>query len=305
MKNRIIKLYSILEERILVLDGAMGTMIQNYNLEESDFRGQKFVNHQIDLKGNNDILCLTKPDIIKQIHREYLLAGADIIETNTFNANKISQADYNVEDLVYEINFEAAKIARQVVDECTEMKFVAGSIGPSNKMLSMSPDVEDPGFRAVTFDEVVDAYLPQIRGLLDGGADILLVETIFDTLMAKAVLYAIQIEAEKRNTKIPIMVSGTIDKSGRVLSGQTIDAFIKTLEIVLLVQKKCCRFYRNCPKNRISLLARFQMQECQTSWENMTKRLKKWGLKFKKLLLIVWLILLVVLVVVAVQRPNT
>ncbi len=223
-------LYKELKEKILVLDGAMGTMIQRYNLTEKDFKGKRFENHAVELKGNNDILCLTKPEIIEQIHREYLLAGADIIETNTFNGNKISQADYQVDDLVYELNFKAAKLARKVCEEFDEIKFVAGSIGPSNKMLSMSPNVEDPGFRAVVFDEVVDAYLPQIQGLLDGGADILLVETIFDTLMAKAVLYAIQNEAEKRNIKIPIMVSGTIDKSGRVLSGQTVDAFLKTLK---------------------------------------------------------------------------
>lgn len=235
MQNRTEKLYSLLKKRILVLDGAMGTMIQRYNLTEADFRGGKFKNHNIDLKGNNDILCLTRPDVIKEIHKEYLDAGADIIETNTFNSNIISQSDYEVEDLVYEMNFEAAKLAREVTDGFAEIKFVAGSMGPSNKMLSMSPEVENPGYRAVVFDEVVDAYLPQIKGLLDGGVDILIVETVFDTLMAKAVLYAIQTEAEKRNIKIPIMISGTIDKSGRILSGQTTDAFVKTLSNVDLL----------------------------------------------------------------------
>ncbi|MBN2893274.1 MAG: methionine synthase [Bacteroidales bacterium] len=235
MQNRTQQLYSEIKKRILVIDGAMGTMIQRYNLTENDFRGGKFINNIIDLKGNNDILCITKPHIIKEIHEKYLLAGADIIETNTFNSNKISQADYNLSEIVYELNFEAAKIARETTEKFDEIKFVAGSIGPSNKMLSMSPDVENPGYRAVTFDFVVDAYTPQIQGLLDGGADILLIETIFDTLMAKAVLYAVQTEAEKRNIKIPIMISGTIDKSGRILSGQTTDAFVKTLSNVELL----------------------------------------------------------------------
>ncbi|MBN2663228.1 MAG: methionine synthase [Bacteroidales bacterium] len=229
MQDRIQKLYAELEQRIIIIDGAMGTMIQKYNLNEDHFRGQRFKNHSVDLKGNNDILCITKPDIIKQIHEQYILAGADIIETNTFNANKISQEDYGLHHLVYEINFKAAKLAREAADKFEEIKFVAGAIGPSNKMLSMSPDVENPGYRAVTFDYVVDAYMPQVQGLLDGGVDILLIETIFDTLMAKAVLFAVQTCAEKRNIKIPIMISGTIDKSGRILSGQTTDAFVKTL----------------------------------------------------------------------------
>ncbi len=235
MQTRIQQLYTELKKRILILDGAMGTMIQRYNLSENDFRGNKFKNHSTDLKGNNDILCITRLEVIEEIHREYLLAGADIIETNTFNANKISQEDYNLSEIVYEINYAAARIAQQVARSFSETKFVAGSIGPSNKMLSMSPDVENPGYRAVTFDYVVDAYKPQIQGLLDGGADILLVETIFDTLMAKAVLYAIESEAENRNIKIPIMISGTIDKSGRILSGQTTDAFVKTLSNVDLL----------------------------------------------------------------------
>jgi len=235
MLNRTTELYRLLEEKILVIDGAMGTMIQRYNLTEEDFRGDKFSNHSVDLKGNNDVLCIVKPDVIKEIHKEYLLAGADIIETNTFNSNKISQDDYGLVEYVYELNFHGAKLAREVADSYDEIKFVAGSIGPSNKMLSMSPDVENPGYRAVTFDYVVDAYTPQIQGLLDGGADILLIETVFDTLMAKAVLYAVQTEAEKRNIKIPIMISGTIDKSGRILSGQTTDAFVRTLSNVELL----------------------------------------------------------------------
>lgn len=228
--NRIELLYKLLKNRVLVLDGAMGTMIQRYNLTEEDFRGSRFKQHPVDLKGDNDILCITQSQIIEQIHREYIEAGADIIETNTFNANGLSQEDYGLSEYVYEINYSGAKIARKVVESIGEAKFVAGSIGPSNKMLSMSPDVENPGYRAVTFDQVVDAYTPQIRGLIDGGADILLIETVFDTLMAKAVFYAIEKELEKRKMTIPVMISGTIDKSGRLLSGQTTEAFVKTLE---------------------------------------------------------------------------
>ena len=227
MNTRINKLYSLLGERILILDGAIGTMIQRHNLTEADFRGKRFKNHSHNLKGNNDILCLTKPDIIKQIHKEYLLAGADIIETNTFNSNKISQADYKTEDLVYEINFKAAKLARKVSQEFSEIKFVAGSIGPSNKMLSIPPDVKNSAFRNILFDDVVEAYTPQIQGLLDGGVDILLVETVFDILMAKAIIYTIETEMQKRKITVPIMISGTIDKSGKLISGQTTDAFVK------------------------------------------------------------------------------
>ena len=190
-----ISIYDLLESRVLVLDGAMGTMIQRFNLTESDFRGMRFSNHSVDLKGNNDLLCLTRSDIIKSIHNEYLEAGADIIETNTFNANAISQADYHLESLCYELNFEAAKIARQAADDAIcrqpdKPRFVAGAIGPTNKTASMSPDVMNPGYRAVTFDDLVSVYSEQISGLLDGGVDILLIETIFDTLNAKAALFA-------------------------------------------------------------------------------------------------------------------
>ena len=226
------QLYKALSERILVLDGAMGTMLQRYKFEEEDYRGERFKNWEHPLKGNNDLLSLTQPQAIEEVHRKYLDAGADIIETNTFSGTTIAMADYHMEDLVYELNFESAKIARKVSDEFTALnpdkpRFVAGSIGPTNKTASLSPDVNDPGFRAITFDELRIAYKQQSEALLDGGADILLIETIFDTLNAKAALFAIDEIQEDRNIKIPIMVSGTItDASGRTLSGQTAEAFL-------------------------------------------------------------------------------
>lgn len=230
--NKFVELKKILESRILLLDGAMGTMIQKYRLGERDFRGTRFANHPHDLKGNNDILVLTKPEVIENIHRAYLQAGSDIIETNTFNANKISQKDYGTEHLVYEINLNAVKIARKVADEFTNKepnkpRFVALSIGPTNKTLSLSPDVNRPEFRAITFDELVEAYYEQIRGGVDGGCDVLLIETIFDTLNAKAAIYAIDKYFEDTGKEpLPIMISGTIvDQSGRTLSGQTVEAF--------------------------------------------------------------------------------
>lgn len=225
-----------LKKRILVLDGAMGTMIQRYKLEEADFRKGWFENHPSSLKGNNDLLSLTRPEIIQQIHREYLEAGADIIETNTFSGTWIAQADYGLESAVYDINFHGAKIAREVADEFTKLtpnqpRFVAGSIGPTNRTASISPDVNDPGFRVITFDELVNAYTAQTEALLDGGCDLLLVETVFDTLNAKAALFAIDEVFEKRNVRVPIMVSGTItDQSGRTLTGQTTDAFLVSVQ---------------------------------------------------------------------------
>ncbi len=224
-------LYSILQDRILVLDGAMGTMVQNYKLTEEDFRGTRFTDVKDDLKGNNDLLCITQPDIIREIHTNFLSAGADILETNTFNANPISQEDYNLQDYTYEMNLAAAKIAREAAEEFTRKtpdkpRFVAGAIGPTNKTLSLSPDVEDPGFRAITFDQLADAYTEQIRGLVDGGVDALLVETVFDTLNCKAAIYAIHQYCRNTGKEIPIMISGTIvDQSGRTLSGQTTEAF--------------------------------------------------------------------------------
>ena len=232
MNTRISQLYDALNHRILVLDGAMGTMIQRYKLEEEDYRGERFKNWEHPVKGNNDLLSITRPDIIEAIHKEYLEAGADIIETNTFSATTIAMTDYHMEELAYELNFESAKIARKVCDEFTaknpeKPRFVAGSVGPTNKTASLSPDVNDPGFRAITFDELRIAYKQQCEALLDGGADILLIETIFDTLNAKAALFAIDEIQEDRNIKIPIMVSGTItDASGRTLSGQTAEAFL-------------------------------------------------------------------------------
>ncbi len=224
-------LHDAIKNRILILDGAMGTMIQRYRLDEAGYRGERFANWHADVKGNNDLLCLTKPELIETIHREYLEAGADIIETNTFNANYFSQADYGMQELAYEINFAAAGIARRAADDFSKKtpgkpRFVAGAIGPLSKTLSLSPDVNDPGYRAVTFDQVRTAYYDQVRGLMDGGVDILLVETIFDTLNAKAAIFAIDTLFEERGIKLPVMISGTItDASGRTLSGQTVEAF--------------------------------------------------------------------------------
>ena len=216
-----------LKSRILVLDGAMGTIIQTYNLEEDDFRGEKFKDHKSPLKGNNDLLSITQPKIIKEIHRGYLNAGADIIETNTFSSTSIAMEDYGLEDHVYELNYESAKIAKEVVSEFKENKYVAGSIGPTNKTASMSPDVNDPGFRAIHFDELVTSYKEQVKGLCEGGSDILFIETVFDTLNAKAALIAVDNYFEENNVSIPVMLSGTItDKSGRTLSGQTVNAFL-------------------------------------------------------------------------------
>ena len=223
-------IFSELNSRILVLDGAMGTMIQTYKLEEEDFRGDRFKNHEILLKGNNDLLSITRPDIIKDIHKGYIDSGADIIQTNTFSSTSIAMEDYALQDLVYELNFESAKIAREVTDKFDNKKYVAGSIGPTNKTASMSPDVNDPGFRAITFDELVESYKEQIKGLVDGGSDILLVETVFDTLNAKAALMSINDYFEENNTSLPVMLSGTItDNSGRTLSGQTVNAFLISL----------------------------------------------------------------------------
>jgi 5-methyltetrahydrofolate--homocysteine methyltransferase len=216
-----------LHERILIIDGAMGTMIQQYKLREEDYRGERFKDYTSDLKGNNDLLSLTQPAIIKEIHKEYLNAGADIIETNTFNAQKISLADYHMESLAYEINLASARIARQAITESGKSAWVAGAIGPMNKTLSLSPDVSNPGYRAVNFDQVADAYYEQVNGLVDGGVDLLLIETIFDTLNAKAAIFAIKKYFRDTNKNVlPIMISGTItDASGRTLSGQTLEAF--------------------------------------------------------------------------------
>lgn len=230
----------VAKERILVLDGAMGTMIQRYTLEEEDFRGERFKDHSHPLKGNNDLLSLTRPDIIKEIHREYFAAGADIAETNTFSSTTIAQADYHLEDAVYDLNYESARLAKEAADEFTEKepdkpRYVAGSMGPTNRTASLSPDVNDPGYRAVTFDELKEAYFEQAKALMDGGVDLLLVETVFDTLNAKAALFAIEELFEQTGKRLPIMVSGTItDASGRTLSGQTTEAFLISISHIPL-----------------------------------------------------------------------
>ncbi|RMG96229.1 MAG: methionine synthase [Chloroflexi bacterium] len=231
MTDRINQLKKALQTRILILDGAMGTMIQSYQLDETGYRGKRFADFPYDLRGNNDLLNLTQPDIVRAIHAAYLEAGADIIETNTFNANAISQADYHLSHLAYEMNYEAARLARETADSFTHQtpakpRFVAGALGPTNRTASISPDVNDPGYRNVTFDQLVAAYADAARGLIDGGADILLVETIFDTLNAKAAIFAIQSVFDEKGVTLPIMISGTItDASGRTLSGQTTEAF--------------------------------------------------------------------------------
>jgi 5-methyltetrahydrofolate--homocysteine methyltransferase len=219
-------LYALLRQRIVILDGAMGTMVQQYKLAEADYRGKRFADHPSDLKGNNDLLCMTKPEVIEEIHAKYLAAGADIIETNTFNAQTISQADYGLEPIVRELNLAAAACARRAVEKCGHPAFVAGAIGPMSKTLSISRDVNDPAKREVTFVQVKEAYREQVEALLDGGVDVLLVETIFDTLNAKAALFAIMEVFDTRGTQVPILVSGTItDLSGRTLTGQTVEAF--------------------------------------------------------------------------------
>ena len=231
----------VIKKRILVLDGAMGTMLQRYNFTEADFRGDRFKDYPSSLKGNNDLLSLTQPNAIADVHRKYFEAGADIVETNTFSGTTIAMADYDMEDLVYELNFESAKIAKYVATEFTNKnpekpRFVAGSIGPTNRTASLSPDVNRPEFRAVTFDELRIAYKQQVEALIDGGVDLLLVETIFDTLNAKAALFAIEEVKEEQNIDIPIMVSGTItDASGRTLSGQTVEAFLTSISHVPLL----------------------------------------------------------------------
>ncbi len=219
-------------ERILIIDGAMGTMIQRYKLQESDYRGERFKDYHTDVKGNSDLLSITQPGIIEAIHREYLEAGADIIETNTFSSTVIAQADYDMQDLAYEMNVASVQVARRAADDYTSRnpdkpRFVAGAIGPLNKTLSISPDVNNPGFRSVTFDEVVDAYYQQVKALSEAGADILLIETIFDTLNCKGAIFAIKkYFRDTGKPELPIMISGTItDASGRTLSGQTLEAF--------------------------------------------------------------------------------
>src|SRR5215211_5522208 len=228
---RVSEFRALLKQRIIVLDGAMGTMIQQYGLTEEDYRGERFKDYPRELKGNNDLLSITQPQIIRDIHDAVLEVGADMLETNTFNSTSISQADYGMEALVYELNYESARIAREAADGYTEKtpdkpRFVAGALGPTNRTASLSPDVNNPGFRNITFDELAEAYREAARGLVDGGADLLLVETIFDTLNAKAAIFGITGLLEEEDLDVPVMISGTItDASGRTLSGQTTEAF--------------------------------------------------------------------------------
>ncbi|MCL6219914.1 homocysteine S-methyltransferase family protein [Zunongwangia pacifica] len=235
------KLEELLAEKILILDGAMGTMLQEYKFSEEDFRGDRFKDWPVSVKGNNDLLSITQPEAIATIHKKYFQAGADIVETNTFSGTTIAMADYQMEELVEELNYESARIAKQVATELTEAnpdqpKFVAGAMGPTNKTASMSPDVNDPGFRAISFDELRIAYKQQARALIKGGVDILLVETVFDTLNAKAALFAIDELKEELDLDIPVMVSGTItDASGRTLSGQTAEAFLISVSHIPLM----------------------------------------------------------------------
>ncbi|WP_233267412.1 homocysteine S-methyltransferase family protein [Paraglaciecola sp. L3A3] len=232
------QLIAAAQNRILLLDGAMGTMIQAHKLEEQDYRGERFADWPSDVKGNNDLLVLTQPKIIFDIHCAYFAAGSDIIETNTFNATTISMADYHMQDLAKEINIEAAKLARKAADKYTELtpdkpRFVAGVLGPTSRTASISPDVNDPGFRNVTFDELVEAYVEATHGLIEGGVDLIMIETIFDTLNAKASAFAIQSVFEELDISLPIMISGTItDASGRTLSGQTAEAFYYSMNHV-------------------------------------------------------------------------
>jgi 5-methyltetrahydrofolate--homocysteine methyltransferase len=239
MKKIPYNIAGLLKDRILVLDGAMGTMIQKLKFDESDYRGHRFKDYNLSLKGNNDLLSLTQPDAILNIHKEYLKAGADIIETNTFSSTSIAMADYGMESLVYELNFESAKLAKKATEKFNidnKPRFVAGSIGPTNKTASMSPDVNNPGYREVNFDDLVKSYTEQIEALINGGVDILLVETVFDTLNAKAALFAIENYKKKNSLDTPVMLSGTItDASGRTLSGQTLEAFVTSISHINLL----------------------------------------------------------------------
>ncbi|HSX50688.1 MAG TPA: homocysteine S-methyltransferase family protein, partial [Cellvibrio sp.] len=235
LKARIDSLHNAIKERILILDGGMGTMIQSYKLQEADYRGARFADYHMDIAGNNDLLSITKPEVIREIQRAYLEAGADILETNTFNSTRISMADYEMEELTYELNFASAKLARELCDEMTaknpaKPRFVAGVLGPTSRTCSISPDVNDPGARNVTFDQLVENYLESMDGLVNGGADIILIETIFDTLNAKAAVFAVKQYFDNVGFELPIMISGTItDASGRTLSGQTTEAFYNSL----------------------------------------------------------------------------
>ena len=295
-----------LAQRILIIDGAMGTMLQSYHLDEDGYRGERFAEgrdaqqpqehhahgHACDLKGNNDLLSLTQPDIIKAVHMAYLDAGADLVETNTFNATRISQSDYQLEHLTYELNREGARLARECCDAAEaktpdKPRFVIGVLGPTSRTASISPDVNNPGFRNVSFEELAQTYIEATRGLIDGGADVIMVETIFDTLNAKAALYAIDEEFRRRGARLPIMISGTItDLSGRTLSGQTPEAFYYSLSHARpLVDRpqlraRCHRNARLCrcagAGRRSAMSARIRTPACRTHSANTTRRPSRW-----------------------------
>ena len=279
----------LLKKRILVLDGAMGTMLQAQGLTDSDFNCGVFANHPTPLKGDNDVLCITRPDAVKAVHKAYLDAGADIIETNTFNSNAISQAEYGLQDRVYELAYAGAKIAREAADEAEaatpdKPRFVAGSMGPTGRTASISPSVDDPASRNVTFDELAETYQLQAEALIDGGADLLLVETIFDTLNAKAAVYGIQKAMGTRSIRIPVMLSATLsDASGRMLAGQSAEAFLisvlHTEELDSTVRsgpKRCVRIWRSLRQKRRALSAPTRMQDCPISSENMRRLRNGW-----------------------------
>ena len=283
-----VSIEKLVRERILILDGAMGTMIQRYNLTEEDFRGERFADIPGQMKGNNDLLCLTRPDVIQDIHRKYLMAGADIIETNTFSSTSVSMADYHVQEYVREMNLAAVKLAREVADEFStpdKPRFVAGSIGPTNKTCSMSPDVNNPAMRALTYDELADAYREQMEALLEGGVDALLIETIFDTLNAKAAIYAAEASMQTVGRRVPLMLSVTVsDKSGRTLSGQTMEAFLTSV-----AHADIFSLGLNCSFGAHDLIPFLQIlhfpnqsirtQDCPTVWENMTRPPTRWQRK--------------------------
>lgn len=295
MSSKVEQLRAQLNERILVLDGGMGTMIQSYRLHEEDFRGERFADWPCDLKGNNDLLVLSKPEVIAAIHNAYFEAGADIIETNTFNSTTIAMADYRMESLSAEINYAAAKLARACADEWTartpeKPRFVAGVLGPTNRTASISPDVNDPAFRNITFDQLVAAYRESTKALVEGGVDLILIETVFDTLNAKAAVFAVKEEFEALGVDLPIMISGTItDASGRTLSGQTTEAFITrcaTPRRSLLAltarwgQMNCASTSRNCRGLPNATSPRTRTPACRTLSASTTSTPTPWRNRF-------------------------
>lgn len=294
MSSKVEQLRAQLNERILVLDGGMGTMIQSYRLHEEDFRGERFADWPCDLKGNNDLLVLSKPEVIAAIHNAYFEAGADIIETNTFNSTTIAMADYRMESLSAEINYAAAKLARACADEWTartpeKPRFVAGVLGPTNRTASISPDVNDPAFRNITFDQLVAAYRESTKALVEGGVDLILIETVFDTLNAKAAVFAVKEEFEALGVDLPIMISGTItDASGRTLSGQTTEAFYNSLrhaEALTLAltarwgQMNCASTFRNCRGLPNATSPRTRTPVCRTLSASTTSMPTPWQRK--------------------------